>query len=143
MGWLKKIGKEIGGAVEQATKPIQEGAHRRGNHFMGPDPRAFRIQTCSQRFDAFAFLWCDACRPERHPLRQARRQLPICGGIGYHDLVLALRGNEMLNSAMNNTKWDELRLEMYALTPPPSWSTFSTNGYRSEPDREVAAGNAA
>ena len=42
----------------------------------------------------------------------------------------------MLNPAMNNTKWDELRLEMYALTPPPSWSTLSTNGYRSSPDRE-------
>lgn len=42
----------------------------------------------------------------------------------------------MLNPAMNNTKWDELRLEMYALKPPPSWSTLSTNGYRSQPDRE-------
>lgn len=42
----------------------------------------------------------------------------------------------MLNPAMNNTKWDELRLEMYALTPPPSWSTLSTNGYHSQPDRE-------
>lgn len=37
---------------------------------------------------------------------------------------------------MNNTKWDELRLEMYALKPPPSWSTLSTNAYRSQPDRE-------
>ncbi|MET2826112.1 hypothetical protein [Mesorhizobium shangrilense] len=25
---------------------------------------------------------------------------------------------------------------MYALTPPPSWSTLSTDGYRSKPDRE-------
>lgn len=37
------------------------------------------------------------------------------------DLVLALRGNEMVNPAMNNTRWDELRLEMYALMPTPSW----------------------
>ncbi|WP_246206964.1 DUF6678 family protein [Methylocystis heyeri] len=42
----------------------------------------------------------------------------------------------MLNPAMNNTKWDELRLAMYAITPPPSWSALSTNGYRSPPDRE-------
>jgi hypothetical protein len=42
----------------------------------------------------------------------------------------------MLNPAMNKTKWDELRLEMLALTPRPSWSTLSTNGYRSKPDRE-------
>jgi hypothetical protein len=42
----------------------------------------------------------------------------------------------MLNPAMNNTKWNELRLEMYALTPPPFWSTLSTNGYRSPPDGE-------
>jgi hypothetical protein len=42
----------------------------------------------------------------------------------------------MLNPAMNNTKWDELRLEMYALTPPPAWITLSTNGHRSSPDRE-------
>ncbi len=42
----------------------------------------------------------------------------------------------MLNPAMNNTRWDELRLAMYAIAPPPSWSTLSTNGYRSPPDRE-------
>ena len=42
----------------------------------------------------------------------------------------------MLAPAMNNTKWDELRLEMYALEPRPSWSTLSINGYRSSPDRE-------
>lgn len=42
----------------------------------------------------------------------------------------------MLNPVMNNTKWDELRLEMYALTSPPSWSMLSTNGYRSQPDGE-------
>ncbi|WP_425229167.1 DUF6678 family protein [Sphingomonas sp.] len=42
----------------------------------------------------------------------------------------------MLNPVMNNTKRDELRLAMYAITPPPSWSTHSTNGYRSSPDRE-------
>lgn len=42
----------------------------------------------------------------------------------------------MLNPAMNNTKWDELRLAMYAIKPPPSWSTLSTTGYRSPPDRE-------
>lgn len=37
---------------------------------------------------------------------------------------------------MNNTKWNELRLAMYAISPPPCWSTLSTNGYRSPPDRE-------
>lgn len=42
----------------------------------------------------------------------------------------------MLNPVMNNTKWDELRLEMYALTPPPSWTTLSSNGHRSAPDQE-------
>jgi len=37
---------------------------------------------------------------------------------------------------MNNTKWDELRLAMYALDPAPAWSTLSTNGYRSRRDTE-------
>lgn len=37
---------------------------------------------------------------------------------------------------MNNTKWNELRLEMDALDPTPSWSTMCTNGHRSDPDRE-------
>lgn len=42
----------------------------------------------------------------------------------------------VLTPAMNNTKWDELRLAMYALDPTPAWSTLSTNGYQSQPDRE-------
>jgi hypothetical protein len=42
----------------------------------------------------------------------------------------------MLNPAMNNTKWDELRLEMCGILPPPSWSKLSINGHRSPPDRE-------
>ncbi|MGF7150029.1 hypothetical protein FHS96_003686 [Sphingomonas zeicaulis] len=42
----------------------------------------------------------------------------------------------MLNPAMNNTKWDELRLAMYAIAPPPSWTTLSIDGHRSSPDRE-------
>jgi len=42
----------------------------------------------------------------------------------------------MFNPVMNNTKWDELRLVMYALTPPPLWSTLSTNSHKSRPDRE-------
>ncbi|WP_112664075.1 DUF6678 family protein [Microvirga flavescens] len=37
---------------------------------------------------------------------------------------------------MNNTKWDELRLEMYRITPTPAWSTLSVEGYQSPPDRE-------
>jgi hypothetical protein len=37
---------------------------------------------------------------------------------------------------MNNTKWNELRLAMYSLTPAPAWSTLSTNGDQSPPDRE-------
>ncbi len=41
----------------------------------------------------------------------------------------------MLSPAMNNTKWDELRLAMFALSPAPLWSTLSTNGYRSPPER--------
>jgi hypothetical protein len=41
----------------------------------------------------------------------------------------------MLHPAMNNTKWNELRMEMYAIIPPPSWSTLDMNGYRSKPDR--------
>ncbi len=40
----------------------------------------------------------------------------------------------MLHPTMNNTKWDELRLGMYALSPRPSWSTLSTNGYHSRLD---------
>jgi hypothetical protein len=42
----------------------------------------------------------------------------------------------MPSPAMNNTKWDELRLAMYALDPPPRWSTLATNGYQSQPDSE-------
>ena len=42
----------------------------------------------------------------------------------------------MLTQVMNNMKWDELRLEMHALAPPPTWSILSTSGYRSQPDRE-------
>ncbi len=38
--------------------------------------------------------------------------------------------------AVNHAKWDELCLAMYSLTPPPVWSTLSTNGYQSPPDRE-------
>ncbi len=42
----------------------------------------------------------------------------------------------MLNPAMNNTKWDEVRLAMYAIKPPPCWSALFRSGYRSSPDRE-------
>jgi hypothetical protein len=42
----------------------------------------------------------------------------------------------MLNPVMNNTKWNELRLAMYALAPTPAWSTLSTSGYNYGPDRE-------
>lgn len=41
-----------------------------------------------------------------------------------------------LNPLMNNTKWDELRLAMYGLEPPPRWSTCSLTGYTSPPQRE-------
>jgi hypothetical protein len=37
---------------------------------------------------------------------------------------------------MNDTKWDELRLAMYALDPPPSFRTCAMNGHCSLPDRE-------
>ncbi|MGO4716540.1 DUF6678 family protein [Bradyrhizobium sp. 2TAF24] len=42
----------------------------------------------------------------------------------------------VLNPVMNNTKWNELRLGMYGLAQTPAWSTLSTNGYKSRPDRE-------
>ena len=42
----------------------------------------------------------------------------------------------MPNPVMNDTKWDELRLAMYALDPAPAWSTLSTNGYQSSRDAE-------
>jgi hypothetical protein len=41
-----------------------------------------------------------------------------------------------LNPLMNNTKWDELRLAMYSLEPPPQWSTHSLTGYTSPTQRE-------
>jgi hypothetical protein len=37
---------------------------------------------------------------------------------------------------MNNTKWDELRLAMYSIKPPPAWRTLGKNGYRWPSDRE-------
>lgn len=42
----------------------------------------------------------------------------------------------MLNPVMNNTKWNELRLAMYALKPAPKWSTLSTEGHEYGPDGE-------
>ena len=42
----------------------------------------------------------------------------------------------MSNPAMNNTKWEELRLAMYELDPTPAWSTLSKSGYQSRRDRE-------
>lgn len=50
--------------------------------------------------------------------------------------VLGMGMKLMRTSAMNNTKWEELRLAMYALDPSPQWSTFSDNEYQSPPDRE-------
>jgi len=38
--------------------------------------------------------------------------------------------------AMNDTKWEELRLAMYAIRPAPRWSTLSTEGCRYGPDGE-------
>ena len=48
----------------------------------------------------------------------------------------AVKGSDMLNPVMNNTKWDEVRLAMYALDPTPEWSTLAANGHRYGPDRE-------
>ncbi len=42
----------------------------------------------------------------------------------------------MPTSAMNDTKWEELRLAMHSLDPIPRWSTLSTRGYQSPSDRE-------
>jgi hypothetical protein len=46
------------------------------------------------------------------------------------------KGDVMLRPVMNDTKWNELRLEMYALTPPPTWKTLSTNRYYYGPERD-------
>lgn len=43
---------------------------------------------------------------------------------------------DALNPVMNDTKWQELRRAMLAITPPPLWSTLSMNGHQSAPDRE-------
>lgn len=48
----------------------------------------------------------------------------------------ALKGSPVLNPVMNNTKWEEVRLAMYALDPSPAWSTLVTSGHRYGPDRE-------
>ena len=41
-----------------------------------------------------------------------------------------------VNPVMNNTKWEEVRLAMLDIQPPPLWSTLSANGHQSKPDRE-------
>jgi hypothetical protein len=48
----------------------------------------------------------------------------------------AVQGSNMLNLVMNNTKWNEVHLVMYALDPSPAGSTLSRNGHRYGPDRE-------
>ncbi|MCT4710718.1 hypothetical protein MUA04_11020 [Enterobacteriaceae bacterium H11S18] len=40
----------------------------------------------------------------------------------------------MLLSCMNETKWEEIRLAMAKMSPPPVWRTTSLNGYESLPD---------
>lgn len=45
-------------------------------------------------------------------------------------------GDPKLLGVMNNTKWDELRLEMHALEQSPAWRTLSTEGYFSKADRD-------
>lgn len=42
----------------------------------------------------------------------------------------------MLNSCMNNTKWNEIRMAMVNMTSPPLWKTTSLNGYESAADGE-------
>jgi hypothetical protein len=37
---------------------------------------------------------------------------------------------------MNNTKWEELRLAMYTIGPPPRWRCMSITGYYSDGDAE-------
>jgi hypothetical protein len=39
-----------------------------------------------------------------------------------------------IHAAMNNTKWDELRLAMYGMKLAPRYRTMSTNGYYSRLD---------
>ncbi|MGV1752326.1 DUF6678 family protein [Agrobacterium sp. CG674] len=53
-----------------------------------------------------------------------------------HDIILGLKGSDVLNPVMNNTKWNELVLEMDELTPSPAWSTLSMNGHNYGPDRD-------
>lgn len=58
----------------------------------------------------------------------------MCTPAGDADINAALKGDAMLNPVMNNTKWDELRLGMDAITPPLLWSSLATNGYVYGPD---------
>ncbi|WP_244631127.1 DUF6678 family protein [Aureimonas sp. ME7] len=42
----------------------------------------------------------------------------------------------MRHACMNNTKWNEIRLEMLEIQPRPLWSTLSTHGHRYPRDGE-------
>jgi hypothetical protein len=42
----------------------------------------------------------------------------------------------VLTSAMNKTKWNELRLEMYNFVEPPAFNVMNTNGGRTGLDTE-------
>jgi hypothetical protein len=39
-----------------------------------------------------------------------------------------------IHPVLNNTKWEELRLAMYAIEPPPRWRCMTITGYYSEAD---------
>ncbi|MEK7453741.1 MAG: DUF6678 family protein [Pseudomonadota bacterium] len=41
-----------------------------------------------------------------------------------------------LTRVMNDTKWNEIRLAMYGLSPSPAWRAFDLSGYQSAIDRE-------
>ena len=48
-----------------------------------------------------------------------------------------MRNSSTYTPLMNNTKWEELRLGMHNLTPPPKWRTKDLmNGYISNWDGE-------
>jgi hypothetical protein len=41
-----------------------------------------------------------------------------------------------IHGVMNNTKWDELRLAMYAIKPTPRYRCMMINGHYSREDAE-------
>ena len=66
-------------------------------------------------------------------MTELRKLSPVMGDVGAHDM-----NTRDLFPVMNNTKWEELRLEMYSLGDlHPKWRTKDVeNGFISEWDGE-------